>query len=106
MIGLVICFGILLFVEVMVCWFYIWKRLKRLDVQLYNIETAIDDVLGITSLAVQSARYDLEKYTDKRLSAIEDNQKEVLERLDRLKYKKYIEVPKEEKIEIELKDED
>ena len=101
---MVICFGILLFVEVMVCWFYIWKQLKRLDVQLYNIETAIDDVLGITSIAVQSARHDLEKYIEKRLDVIEDNETEVLERLDRLKYKKYIEVPKEQEIEVELKD--
>jgi len=100
MVGLVICFGILLFVETMVCWCYIWKQLKRLDVQLYNIETAIDDVLGITSIAVQSARHDIEK----RLDVIEDNEMEVLERLDRLKYKKYIEVPKEQEIEIELKD--
>ena len=105
MVGLVICFGVLLFVEIMVCWWYIWKQLKRLDVQLYNIEVAMDDVSGVTSLAVQSARYDLEKYIDNKLLVIEENENEVLDRLDRLKYKKYIEVPKEEKIEIELKGE-
>ena len=102
MIGLVVCFGVLLFVEVMVCWWLIWKQLKRLDVQLYNIEVAMDDVSGIVSLAVHSARLDLEN----KLAGIEDNEKEVLDRLDRLKYKKYIEVPKEQEIEIELKDED
>ena len=96
MIGFVIGFGLLLFVEVMVCWWYIWKRLKQLDVQLYNVEVAIDDVAGTASIAAHSARHELEKYIDNRLLVVEHNGQEALDKLDRLKYKKYIEVPADE----------
>lgn len=55
-----------------------------------RLEAAIDDLGGTVTLAVHSARVDLEEWLDDRLTVVQNNGKAALGMLDRLKYKKYI----------------
>lgn len=99
---LLVILNVIILIGIIITWRSLKKYLKRIDTGLDNIEVAIDDLAGIATMALASTKNGLEE----KLEEINDNTTVALEKLYELKYKKYIDVPKDQEIEIELKDGD
>lgn len=99
---LLVILNVIILIDIIITWRSLKKYLKRIDTGLDNIEVAIDDLVGTTVMALTSAKRELEE----KLEEINNNTRAALEKLYELKYKKYIDVPKDQELEIELKDED
>lgn len=88
---LLVILNVIILIDIIITWRSLKKYLKRIDTGLDNIEVAIDDLVGTTVMALTSAKRELEE----KLEEINNNTRAALEKLYELKYKKYIDVPKD-----------